>query len=83
MGLTKQSATFTEPQAGVIQVAIANETRTFTLTFVQDLMNGLRPTDLLVYQAFLVLFQAGVDPRAATLGQIQTALEAGSYFWGN
>lgn len=82
-GMTKQVATWTEPTPGVIQVQIGSDTIQFPLAQIVAIDNGERPYWILLAQAYLALFQAGVRPSTASLSQMATVLNSTQLYWGN
>ncbi len=83
MAYSKQSVTITQPSAGMVTLAIGNETMTFPLAMAQKRRNGGRDLEDLLFQFEIALQAAGVNPVTATLAQIKTAIEAQTYWWGN
>lgn len=83
MAATQKSVVVTKPDANTVLIAIGNETHTVQVAELQAMWNGRRDLACLIWQMFVVLQQAGVNPNNATAAQMKTAIEAQTYWWGN
>lgn len=87
MPIAKHSVQLTRPDPANdpdrVRVAIINETFDFSVEEIRQCWRGQRDPRFLLFQMFIVLHQAGVDPRTATAAQIRNAIEAQTYLWGN
>jgi hypothetical protein len=83
MALSKQSVALTQLGGGQYQVSIGPETFLFSGHDVRALWNGERALGYLLFQFLIVLQQAGVNPNTATFAQVQSAIQAQTYWWGN
>lgn len=83
MPMTKKAVTVTLDSPGVARIAVGNETFTFPLERFRGIWNGDREPLMLIFQMFLSLRQAGLNPNTATLAQMKSAIEADTYWWGN
>ncbi len=83
MSMSQQSVTVSLDSPGVAIIAVGPETFTFPLDRFRSIWNGEREPLMLIFQMFLALRAAGLNPNTATLAQMKAAIEAQTYWWGN